>query len=76
MKGTTFVGLIAFGSTVFYLFLKNKSNDKNSIQGIEIKINPEKLVDGALAMTNMNPVTKDGIRNVAHNAIKKYYDME
>lgn len=75
MKKTTLVGLLAFGSTVIYLFLKNKEEEEH-IQGIEIKINPQKLVDGALAMTNIHPSAKDGIRSVAHNAIKKYYEME
>lgn len=76
MKKTTLLGLLAFGSTIAYLFFKNKEDNSEKIDGIEIKINPKKLVDGALAMSNINPTTKDGIRNIAHNALKKYYGIE
>jgi hypothetical protein len=73
MKKTTFIGLLAFGSTLTYLFLKSRESEDSRIEGIEIKINPQKLVDGALAFSNMNPSTKDGIRQIANNAIRKYY---
>jgi len=75
MKKTTIVGLIAFGSTVAYLYLLNRTKEENGgVEGIEIKINPEKLVEGALAMSDINPLAKDGLRRVAHTAIKKYYE--
>ena len=73
MKKSTILGLIAFGATISYLYIKNKEED-SSIEGVEIKINPEKLIDGALAMTDINPMAKDGIKRVAQNAIKKYYE--
>jgi hypothetical protein len=76
MKKSTIIGLLAFGSTVTYLFLKSREGDSERLQGIEIKINPRKLVDGALAMSNIHPTAKDGIRTLAHNAISKYYGIE
>jgi hypothetical protein len=76
MKKTTILGLIAFGSTITYLFLKSREGDGESIEGIEVKVNPKKLIDGALAMSNIHPTAKDGIRTIAHNAINKYYDIE
>lgn len=76
MKKSTLIGLLAFGSTITYLFLKNREEDKERIEGIEIKINPKKLVDGALAMSNIHPTAKDGIRTIAHNALSKYYGIE
>ncbi len=76
MKKSTIIGLLAFGSTVTYLFLKSREGDKEKLEGIEIKINPKKLVDGALAMSNIHPTAKDGLRTIAHNALNKYYGIE
>jgi hypothetical protein len=74
MKKTTLVGLLAFGFSVSYLFLKKRESESSDLEGIEIKINPEKLVDGALAVSNINPLAKDNIRLIAHRAIKRYYE--
>ena len=74
MKKTTLIGLLAVGSTIAYLFLKKKEGDGEALEGIEVKVNPEKLIDGALAFSNINPNTKDGIRQIARNAIRKYYE--
>jgi hypothetical protein len=76
MKKTTLIGLLAFGSTITYLFLKGREEDQERIEGIEVKINPKKLVDGALAMSNIHPTAKDGLRTIAHNALNKYYGIE
>jgi hypothetical protein len=74
MKKTTIMGFIAFSSTIAYIYLLRKDKEENSgVEGIEIKINPEKIVDGALAMSNINPMAKDGIRRIARNAINRYY---
>ena len=73
MKKTSFFGLMAFGFTVAYLYNLRKEKD-TGLDGVEIKINPERLLDGALAMTRMNPIAQEGIRRVAKNAIKKYYE--
>ena len=75
MNTKTIFGLIALSSTVIYLMLEKKKSG-NSIEGIEVKINPQKLVDGALAMSNIHPSAKDGIRTIAHKALNKYYGLE
>lgn len=74
MKKSTFLGVLAFGCTIGFLYIRKKEGESSSINGIEIKINPQKLVDGALAMSDMNPIAKNGIRNIAHKAIQKYYE--
>jgi hypothetical protein len=76
MKRTTLLGIIAFGSTITYLFFKSREENSPAIEGIEVKVNPKKLIDGALAMSNIHPTAKDGLRTIAHNAINKYYDIE
>ncbi len=70
------LGLLAFSSTVAYLFFKSREQESENIEGIEIKINPQKLVDGALAMSDIHPTAKDGIRSIAHKAISKYYQID
>lgn len=75
MNGKTIVGLVALTSTVIYLMLEKKKSAQ-SLDGVEVKINPQKLVDGALAMSNIHPMAKDGIRSIAANAMKKYYGLE
>jgi hypothetical protein len=76
MKKTTLLGILSVMSGITYLYYKKKE-DSNSpeLQGIEVKINPQKLIDGALAMSNLEPQTKDGIKHIASNAIKKYYGI-
>ena len=64
---------MAIGFTVAYLYTLKKEKG-SGLDGVEIKINPERLLDGALAMTRMNPLALEGIRRVAKNAIKKYYE--
>ena len=75
MTRTTILGFLAAGFTLsYFLSKKSEADDGGSIAGIDIKINPTKLVDGALAVSSINPSTKDGIRQIAHNAIRKYYE--
>jgi hypothetical protein len=74
MKKSTILGFIAMSATIGY-FLTKKSEDKDAkIEGIDIKINPERLIDGALAMTRINPIAKEGLRNIAQRALVKYYE--
>ncbi len=74
MKRTTVFGLLAFGFSLSYLYMKARDEDSDNIEGIEIKINPEKLVDGALAMSSITPQAQDGIRQITQRAIKRYYE--
>ena len=74
MNTKTIIGLIAFSSTVIYLMLDKKKS--NGLQGVEVKINPQKLVNGALAMSNLHPTAKDGLRIIAENALNKYYGIK
>lgn len=77
MKKTTLLGFISVLSGISYLYFKNKEDDRSpELDGIEVKINPQKLVDGALAMTNINPSAKDGLRSIANNALKRYYQED
>ncbi len=74
MKLTHLLGLMAFGSTVAYLVLKKRAKGNPGISGVEVKINPQQIVDGALAVSNIHPSAKDGIRAIARSAIEKYFD--
>ena len=72
MKKTTFYGVAAFGFTVAYLLALKKENEAG-LDGIEIKINPERLLDGALAMSGINPVAQEGLKHITKSALKKFY---
>jgi len=73
MKKTTLYGVAAFGFTVAYLVALKKENTKG-LEGVEINVNPQKLLDGALAMSGINPIAREGIKKVAQNIMKKYYE--
>ena len=74
MKLTHLLGIVAFGSTVAYLIFRKKEKGSPGISGVEVKINPQQIVDGALAVSNIHPSAKDGIRAIARSAIEKYFD--
>lgn len=76
MKKTTLIGLLAVGSTLAYLWLKKREENNEGLQGVDITVNPQKLIDGALAMTSINPLAKEGIRNLTSRALSKYYEHE
>jgi hypothetical protein len=76
MKKTTLLGLLAVGSTLAYLWLKKREDNDSGLDGVDITVNPQKLIDGALAMTSMNPIAKEGIRNLTSRALSKYYEYE
>jgi len=74
MKKTTLMGLLAVGSTIAYLWLKKQDNDGSELDGVEITVNPQKLIEGALAMSNMNPIAKNSIKKFTDRAISRYYE--
>lgn len=76
MKKTTLLGLLAVGSTIAYLWMKKQESENEPLEGVEITVNPQKLVDGALAMTSINPAYKEGIRRITTRAISKLYEYE
>lgn len=73
MKLKTIIGLVAVGATATYLLMPKKE-DEQTLSGITL--NPNKLLNGALAMTNINPIVKEGIRQVADRAINKYMGID
>ena len=75
MKASSLFGLVAIGATLGY-FLTRKSEGTDQIDGLEIKVNPEKLIDGALAVSSINPMAKEGIRTIAHKALDRYYGKD
>jgi len=74
MKKTTLMGLLAVGSTLAYLWLKKQDTDGSELEGVEISVNPQKLVDGALALSNINPIAKGSISNFTRRALERYYE--
>ena len=74
MKKTTLLGLLAVGSTIAYLWLKKQESESEPLEGVEITVNPQKLLDGALAMSNINPLYKESIRSLTSRALTKYYE--
>lgn len=75
MKSSTIAIIFTLGGAAVCLYLLNKEQeDARGIDGLEIHINPQKIIDGALAMSDIHPIAKDGIRRIAENAMKKYYE--
>jgi len=76
MKKTTIIGLLAFGFSASYLYLKSREEGSDGIQGIEVNVNPERFIEGALAMSSITPKAKDNLRQIATRAIQRYYEHE
>jgi hypothetical protein len=75
MKSSTIAILFTLGGAAVYLYFVNKEQEEaKGIDGLEIRINPQRIIDGALAISDIHPLAKDGIRRIAENAMKKYYE--
>lgn len=70
-KSTKILGAIAFASTVLFMLKSRKNNESTKIEGLNIDIDPEKMVDNIKPYITDDPNTNEIIANIAKNGISK-----
>jgi hypothetical protein len=75
-KSTMFaIGIVAcFGG--YFWCRRKEGNHNKKIKGIDLKVNPELLVDTALGSMNISPLKREVIRSGAKTLIRKLNPME
>lgn len=65
------LGLLAFASTATFLYLSKGKELKAPLEGLNIDIDPDKLIDSALTRVNSDENTKRIVGNIAKSSISK-----
>ncbi len=73
-KSTLLLGLA--GATLTGVFLYRYSKEKGSdvnqtIEGLQVNINPERIVDGLVTMSGVDERYKEGLSTIGKLAVKK-----
>lgn len=75
MKNSTkIIGLLALGftGTFLYKFAKEKNTSMNqAVEGLQVNINPERIVDGLVTMSGVDERYKEGLSTIGKLAVKK-----
>lgn len=69
-KSINILGLIALGTTTAYILMSRKNPETKSIEGINIDIDPEKMVEN-ITRHIPDQKTKSIVENIAKNSISK-----
>lgn len=72
-KSTKIIGVVAFGLMAYFLF-KSKDENENSapIEGLNISVNPDKIVDSLMPFIDMPPQYKGTLQRGLKRAINGY----
>ena len=71
---TKIIGLLGIGVVGLYLYkTKDKDVKNHQIEGLNININPEKLLDSGLALLDGNPYLKQQVATSLKGFMKGYY---
>jgi|GEM_PF-4307634 len=69
-KSMKILGLIALGTTTAYILMSRKNPDAKSIEGINIDIDPEKMVEN-ITRHIPDQKAKSIVENIAKSSISK-----
>ncbi len=73
MKASSVIGILTLGGLFFYFKQRQiEGNGSESIDGINVDLNPEKITDSLIDSTNMSPLKKEMIRTGAKSFLKSY----
>jgi hypothetical protein len=70
-KSQKILGVIAFASTALFMLESRKSPDNKKIEGLNIDIDPEKMVDSIKANISKNPKVNDILADLAKSSIAR-----
>lgn len=75
MKNSTkIIGLLALGftGTFLYKFAKEKNTSMDgAIEGVELRVNPERVVDGLVVMSGIDERYRDVVGEVGKRVLRK-----
>lgn len=71
MKKSTFFGFMALSSVLAYFYYSKNEDNSPSLEGINIDIDPDRLLDSALAYKRVREDYREPIKNVASKVITK-----
>lgn len=75
-NSTLYLGIVAVASTVAYLYMRSKSENKSmteSIDGISIDIRPEVFVESLSNHVRMNPRYKDPLVDITKHFVNRAF---
>lgn len=71
MKVSTLLGWSAFALFTGYLLAKKQEGEDPRIEGLDVVINPDRVLDGALGAARIDPQYHDRIKHVANRILDK-----
>lgn len=72
MKKSSFFGYVALASVAAYFYYTKNEENTTSLKGINIDIDPDKLLDSALAYKRVREDYREPIKNVANKVLSKF----
>lgn len=77
-NSTKILGALAAGATIMFLWKssKEKGSSMNHIEGLNINLNPEKLVRSGIELMPIDPTLKGHVRTIASNIVGGYMEEE
>lgn len=77
MKKSTMFAFGAVACIAGFLYFKKSEGGKNKkIKGLDLKVNPELLVDTALGSMNISPLKRELIRSGTKSIMRKLNPLE
>jgi len=73
-KSIKILGAIAAASTALFIFKSRTMPDSKQIEGLNINIDPEKMVDNIKPYISTDPELSEKIANIAKKGISKLLD--
>jgi hypothetical protein len=70
-KSQKILGAIAFASTALFMFESRKNKENTKIEGLNIDIDPEKMIDNIKSYISPNEKVNEMVANFAKDKISK-----
>lgn len=70
-KSTALIGVIAFATTALFVLKTRNGNETKKIEGLNIDIDPEKMVDNIKPYISDNPQINEKVSNMAKYGISQ-----
>ena len=76
-KKAKIAGLIGLSAIGYYFYsTKNKNVESHKIDGLNVNINPDRLIESGLNLLNTNPLVKKQIENGLKGLVKGYMNKK
>ena len=72
MKKSTMFAILGVGGALAYFYFKNQEGTQSkALSGLNVRINPDRLMSGAMAYMGVNPILQEPIKNIANKTVLK-----